>query len=268
MGVRLPAGEHDAITITGWYGHKSEYNLMVFPKFYYIPEAIQYSNPDLLGGAWACGVAGGTNLTSSFSFNGFPFEAYTNHPDVSDVWPYGVYTVAGWSSNSVTLNLGGSDFAFGPGTFKQNCIAGGSGDCILTGTGLVSVGISRTPCHKMQTAEVKVISYYENEWRNYIQTNAIKFLAFRIQSDGTNHVYSINTRDVSGYVEDPEVSTNTCPFKFSSGGIYTIKFVGMYNSSTKEESTFDFRVFGTRLTDEQLERVFQNGRDEVIRRGL
>jgi hypothetical protein len=43
---------------------------------------------------------------------------------------------------------------------------------------------------------------------------------------------------------------------------------GIFNNIYKNETWFDYRVFGTRLSDEQLERIYQNGKDEVIRRGL
>ncbi len=269
--VTLPPGDHDVITITGWYGQTSTYYpyLGGNPVLFYTPNAVQWSNPDLLGGAWACGVAGGTNLVSSFSFNGFPFVAYTNHPTVAETWPYGVYTVAGWSSNAVTLNLGGTDFAFGPGAFNRNCIAGGSGDCILTGSGLVSVGISRTPCQRFyQARSCRNDNNMADVDGSISITNGTSFFAIRISANGTNHVFDTVTRYQAGGWFNYS-SSFPCPDRFSSKGIYQFYMFSIFNAfNHKNETWFDHRVFTTRLSDEQLERIYQNGKDEVIRRGL
>jgi len=267
--VEIPEGTHREITLTGWYAHHTTNNLWVTPKLFYTPEAVQYSNPDLLGGAWAHGVAGGTNLVTAFSFNGFPFSSYTNHPDITNTWRWGVYTVDGWSSNAVTLNLGGTDFSFGPGTFNRNCIAGGSGDCILTGSGLVSIGISKTPCHKFYSAQKSINSFDSSTWNTAIWgTNEITLITMRLRADGTNHVYSIKTRELGNGWSPLHTGTNTCPLLLNSKGVYQLDFTGIYNTQTKPETVFDYRIFSFYLTDDELERVYQNGADEATRRGL
>jgi hypothetical protein len=269
FNVEIPDGTHSAITLTGWYAHPTTNNYWVTPQLFYTPEPVQYSNPDLLGGAWAHGVAGGTNLVTAFSFNGFPFSSYTNHPDVTNLWRWGVYTVDGWSSNAVTLNLGGTDFSFGPGTFKRNCIAGGSGDCILTGSGLVSIGISKTPCHKFYDAKQTINSFNSSSWLNGIwASNGISFISMRITATGTNHIYNVKVRRKGYGWDNSYTATNVCPYQFNSRGIYQLSFVGIYNGPNKPETTFDYRIFSFYLTDDELERVYQNGVDEATRRGL
>jgi hypothetical protein len=269
FAIEFPDGIHSEITLTGWYAHTSTNNLFIVPWLFYTPDTVQYSNPDLLNGAWAHGVEGGTNLVTSFSFNGFPFSTYTNHPDITNTWRWGVYTVDGWSSNAVTLNLGGIDSTIGPGSFKQNFIAGGSGDCILTGTGLVSIGISKTPCHRFYNFTKPLTSADAATWTFGIwSTNEISFISIRIRANGTNHVATLKLRVRGQTWSEDYVATNACSSLFSSGGIYRMQPIGIYNNPTKAETTFDYRTFSYFLTDDELERVYQNGADETIRRNL
>jgi hypothetical protein len=267
--VKPPAGNHEAITLCGWYQHSwtgtSVY--VVTPLLFYTPDAVQYSNPDLLGGAWAHGISGGTNLVTAFNFVGFPFSTYTNHPSVTNTWKWGVYTVDGWSSNSVTLNLGGIDFSFGPGTFNRNVIAGGSGACILTGSGLVSIGISKTPCAKFYNATLNQAPSDINSLQGIQSTNGLTFVFMRISSDLSKHVCDVSIRGTNAnWITF--ASTNTCSSRLNSEGIYQLWMPGLPNSPIKTEKTFDWRILPWRLSDEERDRVYQNGMDEALRRGL
>ena len=184
VGIKFPEGQHNEITVTGWYKHVYTNNILyVYPILHYTPETVQYFNPDLLEGKLYHGIAGGTNLTGSFSFSGFPYSAYTNHPDMATIWPKGVYTIDGWSSNSLTINLGGIDYNVGPGTFNRNAIAGETGNFIVTGTGLASIGVSKTPCHKFYEA-VNTYSDFNNlAWGGASTTNGIAFWSIRLRAD-------------------------------------------------------------------------------------
>jgi hypothetical protein len=229
---------------------------------------VQYSNPDLLGGAWAHGIAGGTNLTASTTeFSSFPFSTYTNHPSITNLWPKGIYTVAGWASNAVTLSLAGATNTFGPGAFTRNVTPGTSNNCTLTGTGLVAIGISQTPCHRFydtpngygQTNETAVVSI--------ITTNGLTFMALSLAADGTNHTSMVSIRTANGSWAS-QSQTTACADRFSSGGIYQLFMNGVKNSSTKSETRFDFRVFNRRLSADDLERIYQNGKQEAYLRNL
>jgi len=241
--------------------------IVVQPELSYTPEAVQWSNPDLLEGAWAHGVEGGTNLVTAFNFVGFPFSTYTNHPSVTNTWKWGVYTVSGWSSNAVTLNLGGIDFAIGPGTFNRNCIAGGSGACILTGTGLVSIGISKTPCHRFYSATMNRSFSDFTAFQGIANSNGLTFLIMRMRSDLTNHIFDVSLRTTNSTWLTFS-GTNACPSRFSSEGIYQLWMFGPQNSPSKIEKTFDWRILPWRISDDERDRVYQNGFDEVLRRGL
>ena len=268
--VKLPPGEHDAITIVGWYGHSAtnSYVFYSMPMLTYTPLAVQLSNPDLLNGAWGDGITGGTNLVSSFSSTNITFATYTNHTIAATAWPHGVWTVAGWTSNACTLNLSGIDYTLGPGSFNMNLIAGGTHDCILTGTGLVSVGIAQTPCHKFFSSMEYQTGSGVLPLTMISSTNGIYLYSIRIQLSGTNHISSFDSRAMNKAWTSGLSSTNDCPYRFSSRGIYQMMMNTLNNTEIKNETIFDYRVFPFRLTDEQLERIYQNGRDEVIRRGL
>jgi hypothetical protein len=270
VGVLLPEGVHEEITLTGWYKHVfTNFNAYVCPILNYTPDEVQYSNPDLLGGALSHGVGGGTNLTGSFSFSGFPYSTYTNHPSVTNTWKWGVYTIDGWSSNSLTINLGGVDYSVGPGTFNRNAIAGGSGDFIVTGTGLASIGVSKTPCHEFFQATFMSLWNTTDLTQQYggsSSTNGIAFFSIRIKADGTNHV---NTLDSKENNRDwiTKYTTNACTRMISSGGIYQITMGGIANTTNKTEQLYDVRAYKWRLSDSEIERVYGNGLDDKARRG-
>lgn len=61
---------------------------------------------------------------------------------------------------------------------------------------------------------------------------------------------------------------SACADRFSSGGIYQLFIAGIFNSQTKDETRFDYRVFSRRLSADDLERVYQNGKTEAYLRNL
>lgn len=268
VGIILPEGQHEEITITGWYKHVyTNYNAYVTPSLFYTPEDVQYSNPDLLGGALSHGVAGGTNLTGSFSFSGFPYSTYTNHPSVTNTWKWGVYTIDGWSSNSLTINLGGIDYSVGPGTFNRNAIAGGTGNFIVTGTGLASIGVSKTPCHQFYTIAHTFSSFTDIYCGGASSTNGIAFWSIRVRANGTNHISTLDSKENNiNWIS--RTYTNACNKTFSSGGIYQLWMLGAQNPlSGKSEQLYDVRAYKWRLSDSEIERVYGNGLDDKTRRG-
>ena len=268
--MSIPAGEHDAITIVGWYDHAAtnDYVSQVAPQLTYTPLAVQRSNPDLLLGTWGDGIEGGANLTTSFSTTNITFATYTNEIAAA-AWPHGVWTVAGWTSNACTLNLSGIDYTLGPGTFNHNLMAGATHDCILTGTGLVSIGIAQAPCHEF--FEARDMSFEANGGypKTLIySTNGISFWSLRIKLESSKHISDYDMREINHDWLRGDQRTNNCSARFNSRGVYQLLMTSRNNSPTKYETHFDYRVYGYRLTDDQLERIYQNGRNEVIRRGL
>jgi hypothetical protein len=265
--IQLSPGTHESITLTGWYGQTfTNYECAVAAQLFYTPDEVQLDNPDLLNGSLAYGVEGGTNLTGTFSFSGFPYSTYTNHPTITNTWKWGVYTMAGWSSNSLTINLGGIDYSVGPGTFNKNGIAGGSGDFIVTGTGLASIGVSKTPCHQFYSAS-HLNTIGSETWTGAISsTNGMGFWAIRIQANGTNHVSTFDIK-VNNTAWVTSTNTYACTKLFSSLGLYKLSFVGLKNDNRKAERLYDVRAFKYRLSDSELERVYNNGLDDKTRRG-
>jgi len=268
VGIMLPEGTHNEITITGWYKHVfTNFNAYVSPHLFYTPEAVQYFNPDLLGGALKHGISGGTNLTGSFSYSGFPYSTYTNHPSVTNTWKWGVYTIDGWSSNSLTINLGGIDYNVGPGTFNRNAIAGGTGNFIVTGTGMASIGVSKTPCHQFYSAKNTYNDFNNFTWGGISSTNGIAFWAIRLRADGTNHISTMDSKE-NNIAWLTRTYTNSCTKSFSSAGIYQLWMTGLNNPlSGKSEQLYDVRAYKFRLSDAELERVYNNGMDDKTRRG-
>lgn len=267
IGIILPEGTHEAITITGWYKHTTtNYHVYASPLLHYTPDEVQWDNPDLLDGALAHAVEGGTNLTGSFSFPAFPYATYTNHPSITNTWKWGVYTLAGWSSNSLTINLGGIDYSVGPGVFNRNAIAGGSGDFIVTGSGLVSIGVSKTPCHQFYSADNAYNDPSNQFWGGASSTNGIAFWSIRLRSNGTNHVFTMDSKE-NNTAWITRTYTNGCNKAFSSRGIYQLWMVGVINTPNKVELYYDVRAYKWRLSDSELERVYNNGFDDKNRRG-
>jgi hypothetical protein len=267
VDVKLSEGTHDAITLTGWYSMSfTNFECYVVPQLFYTPDEVQLSNPDLLNGSLSHGVSGGTNLTGTFSFSGFTYSTYTNHPTITNTWKWGVYTLDGWSSNSLTINLGGIDYNVGPGTFNRNAIAGGSGDFIVTGTGLASIGVSKTPCHKFYSFSLLDTVTIEEFSGGISSTNGMGFWSIRIRADGTNQVATLDSK-TNNKTWITAVAANSCSLKLSSQGIYKLSMVGLKNSANKAERLYDVRAYKWRLSDVELERVYNNGFDDKTRRG-
>ena len=55
-----------------------------------------------------CHGARGVELGGALTLDPFPWQPYEAGTVPSNQWPRGVYTVAGWSSNAVTVTLGGA----------------------------------------------------------------------------------------------------------------------------------------------------------------
>lgn len=264
--LQIPQGEHEALTFLFWMRQTVPTNTMyTTPYLSYAPGPVQYWNPDLTAGAWAHGTAG-TNIAGAVAVTNFPFSGY-GIAAVSNQWPRGVYTVDGWSSNAVTVSLGGTDYSFGPGAFNRNCTPGPSASAVLSGTGLVAVGVSRTPCHRFFTA---YYTPYESSTGMLNATNGWHMCAVRVAISGTNHPFVCSMAKY-GSAFFNWYGTNvsdTGAARFSSEGIYKAYMMGVRADTNRAERIFDYRSFSRWLTDAELERVKANAEQELVRRGL
>lgn len=284
FNVAIPAGQHQALTVCGWFRmrYASGLDLYLTTAAFYCPEAIQRSNPDLLGGAggypsdggWQ--TAAGTNLTSlggAVTVADFSWQPYADQK-TSNQWPRGVYTVAGWSSNAVTVSLGGADVTLGPGAFNRNMVPGPSTSCVISGDGLICIGISRTPDAEFfenidGVADVSTTMLTADS----IVTNEISFAAWRFTFvDGTNLVYRSDLTRIDNAQCMGQTTTNPTPRTaraFDSRGSYKIGFMGLGSGFTPlEVEAFDVRCFAWRLTDDELCRIHSDGVLEIARRKI
>lgn len=272
--VTLPSGRHEGFTVCGWFRLKETGGSGKMTTFaFWCPEKIQYSNPDLLAGVGGFGSANGTNLTAlggSITIASFPFTPYTGAEvaPISNTWPRGVYTIAGWASNAVTVTLGGTDVVLGPGEFTKNAIPGPAASVVITGSGLASVGISKTPCYRFFD-ELDGVSEEASFSDASTISNQISFCVWRFKVDGTNQIYRSDLGRQAAFNEISQAQTNVMSSNgaFDSGGHYTVGFMGS-QAPAYDLDCFDYRVFPWYLTDKELERIHLNGVEEITRRGI
>ncbi len=270
--VQLPPGRHAAFTVLAWMRVKTPNNdSMLTTSAFWCPDPIRYANPDLLSGAGGWGTSSGTNLTTlggSITVASFPFSGYTNTDVAGNPWPRGVYTLAGWASNTVTVGLGGTDVTLGPGEFTRNAIPGPANSVVISGSGLVSIGISKTPCHRFFD-EIDGVVVGALLSRESCVTNELSLCVWRFRADGTNQVYRSDIGRVNAIQVMSSVRTNALPGgAFDSGGIYRIGLKGAFACAPYDVDLFDVRVFPWYLSDQELERIHYNGVEEIARRGI
>jgi hypothetical protein len=92
-------------------------------------------------------------------------------------------------------------------------------------------------------------------------------MALSLAADGTNHTSMVSIRTANGSWAS-QSQTTACADRFSSGGIYQLFMNGVKNSPDKSETRFDYRVFNRRLSADDLERIYQNGKQEAYLRNL
>lgn len=272
FSVTLPEGRHNALTICGWFLLKYEGSRWMTTFASYAPEAVRRSNPSLVF-ADAQGFPTNLILSGAVSVPSFPWQPYPPGEPSSNVWPKGVYTVAGWSSNALTVTLGGQDLNLGPGTFNRNITPGPADSCVLSGSGPACIGIARTPAAQFFTQ----IDGVKNEEDNLltadsIVTNEWKFCSWRIRLSETDHIYRSDMAGIDRADCLGQVVTNAMPVRaraLDSRGIYTFGFSGLgggYPGIILH--TFDVRLFPRWLSDDELFRIHGNGVEEMARREM
>jgi hypothetical protein len=283
VGITPPPVDTHDYTITGWYRFDSfasfSNNIVVFPVLTYTPSPVARTNPDLLANAGGH-TNGGFTLSGSHTFTNFPFAPYPAiHAAIQAQWPWGVYTVAGDSSNAVTVSLAGAAaVTLGPGAWTRNIIAGtANSNVVVTGDGPMRIGISKTPLAEFFGASSGVGRGYDTYDFSGMASNPAAitnghalFFTFRMHLDATNHTV-ICGGGCDGAVCTGYVVTNALPVdgttSFSSSGMLNLNFIGVYNATNKFERIFDIRAFPRELSDNELERIKNNGSEEINRRG-
>lgn len=272
-GFSLPPGQHTAFTVTAWMRTVCTNAIEVSPQAFWCADPIQYSNPDLLAGAGGHGISGGTNLTAaggSIAVADFPWQPYTD-ATASNLWPRGVYTLDGWSSNAVTVNLGGVDVALGPGLFNRNAIPGADASVTITGTGLAAVGISQTPAKRFSNFSAAVNQSGSALLNlSYVVSNELTFCAWKFWVSGQSQCCRMSLGHMEHPVQTSITHTNAAPAngKFDSRGIYRLGLTGVQNAAIKDVDIFDFRVLPWLLSDDELLRIHGNSVEEINRRGI
>jgi len=267
-----PAADTHALTFAGWFRavYPQSCTCYVTTMSFYTPDAVQTSNPDLAGGAF--GFPNGVELGGALTLDPFPWQPYEAGTVPSNLWPRGVYTVAGWSSNAVTVTLGGASATLGPGAFNRNMLPGAGAAASVTGQGPAAVGISRTPAHEFFGA----VDGVKDEGgmtlaAESILTNAWKFCVWRLKLDGAEHVCRVDMApferadflSVTYTQRMPRVSR-----ALSARGIYQFGFSGDLGDVDVRIDMFDPRLFHRWLDDAELMRVRANGIEELARRGI
>jgi hypothetical protein len=269
--VKPPPGLHRALTVTAWLRLKPEVAgaHTWIPYAVWCPDRINYGSPDLLAGAGGFGV-GGTNLTAaggSVTVADFPFSAYTGHP-VAYKWPRGVYTIAGSSTQAVTVTLGGTDIALGPGAFNRNAVPGPSDSVVISGAGVAEIGISKTPCYRF-FQEISGESIYGNLSDSTSITNEIVMYTWRFRCENGQQIYESNIGRMGAFNDYSAVRTNAACAGYDWQGRYDVGLIGLqdkYHPMTFD--VYDTRLFTEWLTDGELDRVHLNGVEEIGRRGI
>ncbi len=272
LSARLPYGEWNNVTVTVWLRCTATNPAIstvatVRPLWaVYCPEPIQSSAPDLLSGA--CGYPAGTNFEGTASF-AHTFTAEGGSVP-ANVFAKGAYTVAGWSSNAVTVTLGGAAMSLGPGEFNRNALPGDGTGITVGATGAVAVGVSRLHAHQ-----------YFNEAANHGSldnltmslTNELVLCAYRIRLDASLHVLRFDILRKGENAGTMTAITNALPDDpsvrgLSSSGDYRFGAADFSAWAPFRMDVFDGRVFTRWLTDAELGLIFSNGDAERTRRGV
>lgn len=278
-GFRMTTCEAHSLTFTGWYKFEHSTfgtNIVLFPMINYTPGPVSMVNPDLLNNAGGH-TNGGFVLDGVRVFTNIVLSAY---PDaaVSNTWPNGVYTVDGESEQSVTVSVGGNEVNLGPGAWTRNVIAGPSEDITVSGAGDVRIGVSKTPCHEFFQASGASGTLGDGTGSEVfsvmacsITNDVFTFWSVRLDLNDSNHVYSCRNIQRNGSVTE-FTATNTLPVMgeriFTDRGIYQLLVTGAINSTNKLDRYFDLRVNCGWLSDDELDRIWMNGLEELQRRGL
>lgn len=280
----IPKGEWNDITATYWIRNRSTNSLTIPQNYYqtiqlnYCPEPIQRALPDELAEAGGWGVAGGVDVVGSLviPYTFAPHWSYTNRVvDVPrDGNQYGAYTINAVVDAPMGLSLGGVEHTLAAGTNVFNSYGGPSSYVTITGNGKVQIGMSKLYWHQY-FHRINGVADTENNLltKDSIVTNEIVFVTCRIHLDATSHwthdsLIHYDGNDVQGHVVTNSMPLNPACRALSSKGDYKTGVMGLGSDPEFQVDIFDFRVHTWLLTDEEIQRTFRNGKEEILRRGI
>ncbi len=273
MRVSLPPGIHDAFTVTLWCRIQTVGNptngIRMTTLAHWCPDDVVRASPDLLGDAGGHSGAGIdlTALGGSLTVSNVGFAAYSGTPTAAR-WPYGVCTIDGASSNTITVSVGGTDITVGPGAFHRNAVPGPSGNVVVTGAGWVRIGVSRTPCHRFFSKVGGGVGAGGVLPDGAVVTNEIVMLTYRFRAAPAGQIYQSNLGRLGCFNDLSWVATNPPVAGFHSTGIYQVGLIGVQAEPPYEWEIFDSRLHMRWLTDDELDRVHLNGVQEIGRRKI
>lgn len=269
--VTVPRGEHHGLTVCGWFRIRNPNGMpYLTTAMLYAPESIRRNNPALAfcdAQGWPTNmVLSGTHTVDAFAWH--PYAPGT----ASNIWPRGVYTVAGAASNEITVSIGGAAVALGPGRFNRNVVPGAGASVSVSGTGAALVGISRCPAAEtfgqvdgVRDEATSLLTL------DSIVTNEIAFCVWRLKLNETEHIYRSDLTRIDKAQCLGQTVTNAMPERaraLSSDGLYQIGFMGFGAGGTNTIDLIDTRVFTRWLSDEECCRIHDNGTAEISRRGI
>ena len=286
LEVEIPQGKWEDLTFTYWMRHGWGSSSIDPEKYYqtvhlvYCPEPIQRNLPDALEGAGGWGVEGGVEVEGALII---PYEyalhwTYTNRVfgDIRDPYTHGVYSVNAICSAPMGLSLGGVEHTLQEGTNSFNSYGGWEDHVTITGSGNVQLGISQMYWHEY-FSRINGVADPDNEMflsKESIITNEMVFVSCRMKLNDVEHkthdsMIHWEGNDVQGKTVTNSLPKNPDCRAFDSRGHYRVGLIGL--GAQPEKTTvdlFDFRIHPWWLTDEDLQRTFRNGKEEMARRGI
>ena len=106
-----------------------------------------------------------------------------------------------------------------------------------------------------------------------IVTNEIVMVSCRMHLDGTSHYTRDDMLHFDGGLPQGRTDTNALPANpscraFDSRGDYAVGLIGLGDAPDHlSVEIFDFRVHPWWLSDEEVQRTYRNGKEEIQRRG-
>lgn len=267
--VQVPDGKHLALTITCWARvsrRVTDIGYAPTTAAFWCPTPISYSNPDLLADAGGHSGAGIT-LAGAFTVADFPFSGYTNVPEtVAEKWPRGVYTIDGESENTCTLTLGGEDYTLPAGAWNFNAVPGAADGLVVSGTGHLRIGVSKTPCHEYYNVINGVTDGLTIRLEGTV-SNEITFCSWRFECTPTGQVQRSTIARLYGDYNDTTVDKvlGYCE-NYDSRGDYRIGFAGLGKMYDPMVEIWDLRLFTRKLSSAEMQRVYADGQLEFLAR--
>lgn len=268
--ARLDHDTHE-FTCTAWARISTAIHTLVTTSAFYSPDAFSMSNPDLAGNLYNF-ASGGLWQTGTVSIQNFEWQTYSSER-LSERYPRGLYTLDGWTSNALTVALGGNAYSFAPGVVRRVIAPGQEDSFDVSVTGRVCIGISVCPAGQFFSNVDGVRALGSGLWTpESVITNEISFVSWRFRLDDTAHIYRSDLTRLDRCTMVGQTVTNAMPDSgariFSKRGIYRVGFQEMGMPTPQTVELFDARLHMRWLSDDELCRVHMNGVTEIERRGI